>query len=78
MGGAYKPKESPFYIAFARQLCDDTHLPGWLSAFPAHSQTFTPTPASFTHTNMPPHSKWKENSDWGAGGNCIPSGKYQV
>ena len=29
-GGAYKPKMSPFYVTFARQLCDDTHLPGWV------------------------------------------------
>ena len=49
-GRAYKPEKSAFYSTFARQLCDDTHLPGWLSAFPAHSQTFKPTPASFTVT----------------------------
>ena len=31
-GGAYKPKKSAFYnkYTFARQPCDDTHLPGWL------------------------------------------------
>ena len=45
-GGAYKSKKSAF-CSFARQLCDDTCLPGWLSAFPAHSQTFKPTQASF-------------------------------
>ena len=44
-GGAYKPEKSAFYSTFARQLCDDTHLPGWLSAFPVHSQTFKPTRA---------------------------------
>ena len=42
-GGAYKPRKSAFYSTIARQLCDDTRLPGWLSAFPAHSQTFKPT-----------------------------------
>ena len=26
-------------------LSDDTHLPGWLSAFPVHSQTFKPSHA---------------------------------
>ena len=44
-GGAYKPEKSAFYSTFARQLCDDTRLPGWLSAFPVHSQTFKPTQA---------------------------------
>ena len=57
MGGAYKPKESAFYSTFARQLCDDTRLPEWFSAFPAHSQTFRPTQASFTYANnKPSHS----------------------
>ena len=56
-GGAYKPKNSAFYSTFARQLCDDTHHPGWLSAFPPHPQTFKPTQASFAHTNsQPSHS----------------------
>ena len=41
-GGAHKPEKSAFYSTFVRQLCDDTHLPGWLSAFPVHSQTFKP------------------------------------
>ena len=50
-GGAYKPEKSAFYSTFARQLCDDTRLPGGLSAFPPHSQTFKPTQASFAHTN---------------------------
>ena len=50
-GGAYKPEKPAFYSTFARQLCDDTRLPGWLSAFPVHSQTFKPTQASFVHTN---------------------------
>ena len=27
-GGAYKPEKSAFYSTFARQLCDDTRLPG--------------------------------------------------
>ena len=36
-GGAYKLEKSAFYSTFARQLCDDTRLPGWLSAFPVHS-----------------------------------------
>ena len=30
-GGAYKPEKSAFYSTFARQLCDDTRLPGGLS-----------------------------------------------
>ena len=56
-GGAYKPEKSAFYSTFARQLCDDTRLPGWLSAFPVHSQTFKPTQASFAHTtSQPSHS----------------------
>ena len=56
-GGAYKPEKSAFYSTFVRQLCDDTRLPGWLSAFPVHSQTFKPTQASFAHTNsQPSHS----------------------
>ena len=56
-GGAYKSEKSAFYTTFARQLCDDTRLPGWLSAFPVHSQTFKPTHASFAHTNsQPSHS----------------------
>ena len=50
-GGAYKPEKSAFHSTFGRQLCDDTRLPGWLSAFPVHSQTFKPTQASFAHTN---------------------------
>ena len=50
-GGAYKPEKSAFYSIFARKLCDDTLPPGWLSAFPLHSQTFKPTQASFAHTN---------------------------
>ena len=55
--GAYKPEKSAFYSTFARQLFDDTRLPGWLSAFPPHSQTFKPTQASFAHTNsQPSHS----------------------
>ena len=29
-GGAYKPEMSSFCVTFARQLCDNTHLPGWL------------------------------------------------
>ena len=33
----------PGHSTLARQLCDDTRLPGWLSAFPVHSQTFKPT-----------------------------------
>ena len=33
MGKAYKVKMPPFYSTFARQLCDDTNLPGWLSLF---------------------------------------------
>ena len=54
LGGAEK---SVFYSTFARQLCDDTRLPGWLSAFPVHSQTFKPTQANFAHTNsQPSHS----------------------
>ena len=56
-GGAYKPEKSVFYSTFSRQLCDDTRLPGWLSAFPVHSQTFKLTQASFAHTNsQPSHS----------------------
>ena len=35
-GGVYKPEKSAFYSTFARKLCDDTRLPGWLSAFPVH------------------------------------------
>ena len=50
MGGTYKPKKLAFYSTFARQLCDDIRLQG-LFTFPAHSQTFKPTPASFRHTN---------------------------
>ena len=57
LGGVYKSEKSAFYSTFARQLCDDTRLPGWLSAFPVHSQTFKPTQASFAHTNsQPSHS----------------------
>ena len=37
-GPAYKPKKSPFYSIFARQLCDDTLL-GWLSPFPCSTLT---------------------------------------
>ena len=56
LGGAYKPK-SQLSKVFARQLCDDTHLPQWLSVISAHSQTFNPTPASFAHTiSQPTHS----------------------
>ena len=52
LGGAYKPEKSSFlqYCIFARQLCDDTCLPGWLFAFPPHSPTLKPTQASFAHT----------------------------
>ena len=38
-GGAHKPEKSAFYSTFARQLCDDTRLPEWLSAFPVHSHS---------------------------------------
>ena len=38
LGGAYKPEKSAFHITFAGQLCDDTHLAGWLSAFRPHLQ----------------------------------------
>ena len=62
-GGTYLPlcisllKRTMEMIAFARQLCDDARLPGWLSAFPVHSQTFKPAQASFAHTNsQPSHS----------------------
>ena len=66
LGEAYKPEKSAFYSTFARQLCDDTRLPGWLSAFPVHSQTFKPTLASFAHTNrQPSHSTSLENGWWG-------------
>ena len=47
MGEGSKPKKLPFYITFARQLCDDIHIPGGFS-------TFQPTPLSFTHTNSQP------------------------
>ena len=53
-GGAYKPEKSAFYSTFAWKLCDDTRLPGWLSASPVHSQTFKPTQTSFAHTNSQP------------------------
>ena len=38
----YKPVKSPFYSTFARQLCEDAHFPGWLSAFHnnKHSRQF--------------------------------------
>ena len=52
MGRGYTPKKSAFYSTFARQLCDDTLLSQWLSAFSAHSQTSKPTPANFTHTTF--------------------------
>ena len=35
---SYKPKMSVFYSTLARQLCDDTHLPGWLSTKPAQKK----------------------------------------
>ena len=38
-GGAYKPENLPLYRTFARQLCDDNCLPGWLSAFPTLTAT---------------------------------------
>ena len=57
LGGTYKPEKLAFYSTFARQLCDDIHLPGWLFAFPVHSQTFKPTQASFAHAkSQPSHS----------------------
>ena len=37
LGGAYKPEKLAFYSTFARQVCDDTRLPGWLPALPVHS-----------------------------------------
>ena len=60
-GGAYKPEKSAFYSTFARQLCDDTRLPGWLSAFPPHPQIFKLTQASFAHTNSQPSFNELEN-----------------
>ena len=36
--GTQEPKKSPFCSAFARQLCDDNCLPGWLLDFSAPSQ----------------------------------------
>ena len=57
MGGAYKSKKLAFYSIFTRQLRDDTRLPGWTSAVPAHSKAFKPLPASFTYTSsQPSHS----------------------
>ena len=47
-------RKSAFYSTFARQLCDDVCLPGWYSAFPAHSQTYKSTSLSFTQTNSQP------------------------
>jgi len=29
-------------------------------------------------TSITAHPKWKENGDWSAGDNYIPSAKYQV
>ena len=59
-GGTYKPEKSAFYSTFTGQLCDDTHLPGWLSAFPVHSQTFKPTQASFVCTHKEPTLTFNE------------------
>ena len=59
-GRAHKPEKSAFYKTFARQLCDDTCLPGWLSAFPVHSQTFKPTQVSFAHTHKSPTITFNE------------------
>ena len=50
MGGGYELKS---HLTFARQLCDDTCLPGWLLAFPA--QIFKPTSANFTDTQIANH-----------------------
>ena len=45
---AYKPEVIFLQLTFVRQLCDNIHLSRWLLAFFTHSQTFTPTPVSFT------------------------------
>ena len=50
MGGIYKLERCLSTVPLPDN-CVMTNLPGWLSAFPAHSQTFKPTPARFTHTN---------------------------
>ena len=46
----YKPKSQFTIVPLPDNYCDHICPPGWLSAFPAHLQTFKPTPASFTHT----------------------------
>ena len=43
------PKSKVFYSTHARQLCDDTCLPGWVAAFPAHSKYSSPLKQSL-HT----------------------------
>ena len=48
-GVVYKPAESAFYSTFARQLCDDTYLPGWLSAFPVLTNIQTHSGKLCTH-----------------------------
>ena len=83
-GGAYKPEKSAFYSTFARQLCDDTCLPGWLSAFPVHSQTFKPTQASFAHTNSQPsitsmsYKMFLGFFFWSVGGFKVPPSHMKV
>ena len=41
-----------FLQYLARHLCDNTCLAGWLSVFPAHSQSSKPIPASLTHKQV--------------------------
>ena len=60
IGRAYKAKKSSFYNTFARELCDDTCHPRWLSASPACSQTFKGTLACFAHTNSQVLIKFNE------------------
>ena len=53
-GRAYKPEKSALYSIFARQLCDDTILPGWLSAF-QYSHEHSSSLRQALHTQIANH-----------------------
>ena len=61
MGGAYKPEKEAFYSSFARQLCDGTHFPGWLSAFQHTHKHSNPLQQALPTQIANHHIQWARN-----------------
>ena len=61
MGGAYKPEKEAFYSSFARQLCDGTRFPGWLSAFQHTHKHSNPLQQTLPTQIANHHIQWARN-----------------